>query len=191
MMELSNMNKATSFLIIIASCNASEPSASETIPPYDRSEWGRWIDADGDCQDSRQEVLIEESLIPVAFEDEKNCRVASGKWKCQYTGMVFTDPSDLDIDHVVSLKEAHYAGGWKWSREKKRAFFNDLECSNVLMAVDNGTNRSKGARGPSEWMPPDASFHCAYVKARMTVFNAYELHFNCKDALDTMFKYCK
>ena len=56
------------------------------IPDYDRSDWRHWVDADGDCQDARQEVLIEESLEPVTFETDRKCRVEAGQWWAPHLG---------------------------------------------------------------------------------------------------------
>ena len=56
------------------------------IPEYNRSEWRHWTDEDGDCQDSRQEVLIAESLVEVTYEDDRQCRVEAGKWWAPHLG---------------------------------------------------------------------------------------------------------
>ena len=72
---------------------------------YNRTQYaGDWIDVDNDCQNMCDEVLLEESLIPVTFETAKHCKVVSGHWFDPYTGKILTDPGKLDIDHVVSLK---------------------------------------------------------------------------------------
>ena len=68
------------------------PVTAAATPVYDRGAWQHWVDADGDCQDARQEVLVAESLVPVTFTDDRRCRVASGEWLGPYTGQRFTDP---------------------------------------------------------------------------------------------------
>ena len=157
---------------------------------YDRSEFGGWIDADKDCQDTRQEVLIEESLIPVTFTDEKNCRVATGLWVCPYTGQVFYEPSDLDIDHTVPLRAAWDSGAESWSKSRKKEYFNSLDDENHLMAVWKSSNRSKGAKDPSKWMPPNRNFWTMYVAMWVTVKVRWNLEIDEHEelALNYLFK---
>ena len=131
---------------------------------YKRKEFGAWLDADGDCQNTRHEVLIEESLIPVVFKTSKQCKVLSGKWRDPYSGRIFTDPSLLDIDHVVPLKEAFLSGASAWSIEKKRRYANELIDKNHLIAVSRSANRSKGAKDPARWLPSDSSYRREYVR---------------------------
>ena len=133
------------------------------IPAYDRDDWRHWTDEDRDCQNTRQEVLIEESTSPVEYEDSDQCRVAEGEWDGPYTGEQFTDPSDLDIDHMVPLANAHRSGSWAWDEGRKRQYANDLSYAGHLIAVQNSANRAKGADGPEEWKPPDRGYWCQYA----------------------------
>lgn len=131
---------------------------------YNRDDYmRRWRDADGDCQDTRQEVLIAESEVPVEFATNQRCKVVAGEWHDPFTGRTFTDPSKLDIDHMVPLKEAHSSGAANWPNERKRAYANDLEHPHTLIAVERGANRSKGSRDPADWMPPNEDFRCRYL----------------------------
>ena len=75
---------------------------------YDRDLYGDWGDADGDCQDTRDEVLADQGRQIDLSGD--GCEVMDGVWRGPYTGQTFTDPGDLHIDHVVPLKEAHVSG---------------------------------------------------------------------------------
>ena len=120
------------------------------IPEYDRDEWRHWTDEDGDCQDTRQEALVVESVSPVAYEDAGQCRVASGAWVGPYTGEQFNDPGRLDVDHMVPLGNAHQSGGWAWSAPEKRQYANDLSYENHLIAVQASANRSKGSKSPAD-----------------------------------------
>lgn len=131
---------------------------------YKRTLYKHWIDADGDCQDTRQEVLIRDASTNVKFEDKEQCRVAKGTWLDPYTGKTFIVPKDLDVDHMVPLKNAHESGAWTWSPERKKQYANYLAYEKHLLAVSASENRKKGDRGPDRYMPPNVAHHCEYVK---------------------------
>lgn len=159
-------------------CHGNKRSTPQQGTPshtYDRKQFGNWIDADGDCQDTRQEVLIEESLIPVTFQTARQCRVIAGEWHDPYTGRVFTNPSLLDVDHVVPLKEAFVSGAHQWSRQKQIQFANDLDNQDHLIAVYRSANRSKGARDPARWLPPNQAYHREYVTIWLEIKKAWGL----------------
>ena len=39
-----------------------------SCPVFDRRDYPHWIDLDQDCQNTRHEVLVEESAVPVKFK---------------------------------------------------------------------------------------------------------------------------
>ena len=125
------------------SCDNYRPPIPADIPEYSLSQWKHWIDEDGDCQDARQEALITESLVEVTFESERKSRVATGRWYGAFASIYVEAPGDLDIDHLVPLKNAHDSGGWAWSSARKEQYANNLGDPDHLIAVTKGANRSK------------------------------------------------
>ena len=104
--------------------------ATPSTLTYDRANFNHWIDADSDGCDTRAEVLIAESLIPATVG--AGCTVTAGQWNSWYDGATWTNPSDVDIDHLVPLAEAWKSGAWAWTSEQRQAFANDLEDSRGL-----------------------------------------------------------
>lgn len=133
------------------------------IPDYDRSDWKHWTDVDRDCQNTRHEVLIEESVVEVNFKTGKQCQVATGEWLDPYTGLTVTDATKLDVDHMVPLKNAHDSGAWSWGRNRKAAYANEMAYNNHLIVVTATANRKKGAKGPEGWKPDNQDYWCTYA----------------------------
>ena len=162
------------------------------LPAYTRDDWKHWNDVDGDCRNTRAEVLIQESTSPPTFATDRRCRVTGGHWYGPYTGQTFTDAGDLDIDHLVPLKNAHLSGGWQWDEERKEDYANSVAADYHLIAVEKYANRAKGARGPEEWQPPDLSYHCQYARDWIAVKAAWDLSATATEweALETMLAKC-
>ena len=141
---------------------ATIPVQLEHPTGYSRDLFAIWSDLNGDGCDTRAEVLMAESLTP-AQVDSSGCTVVAGDWLSSYDGLTFTSPADLDIDHVVALKEAWDSGAWQWTAEQRIAYGNDTTDSRTLAAVSATSNRSKGDKDPSNWLPPDTKAICQYL----------------------------
>jgi hypothetical protein len=139
----------------------SIPVNNEQQDGYDRGLFGGWSDLDGDGCDTRAEVLMDESLSAPQV-DPFGCFVVVGDWLSSYDGQVVGDPAELDIDHVVALKEAWESGAWSWSPERRMAYANDLSDDRTLAAVTSRSNESKGENDPSTWLPVPSAL-CQYV----------------------------
>ncbi len=163
------------------------------IPDFSRDDWGWWMDADDDCQDTRQEVLISEAAGPITYVDTQQCHVQSARWTSPYTGKAFENPSAMEIDHLVPLANAHRSGAWDWDQNEREAYFNDLELESHLVAVEAGANQSKGSRGLEEWKPALESYWCQYATDWIEVKNNWELTVTPEeaDALEDMLATCE
>jgi hypothetical protein len=150
------------------------PSANRLIPlaiapasraqTYQRDQFGSgWIDADGDCQNTRAEVLSSESQVTVTFTSSRNCTVATGRWVDPWSGTVTTIASKLQIDHMVPLANAWRSGAWNWSMATRVAYANDLTDPGHLNALVASENEEKSDDGPEAWRPPLRSSWCRYA----------------------------
>lgn len=173
-----------SVLAIISGCAVEkrdnfqqESISSATQNSYNRKDWPHWIDADADCQNTRQEMLIATSWVPVKFKDSRHCTVISGEWFGVYTGKTFTKASDVDIDYIVPLAHAHRHGADKWIRDRRRAFANDFE---KLLVIDDSANHSKSDQAPHEWLPPRKDYWCEYGKRWMRIKEKYQLWYSAQ-----------
>ncbi|MEZ5648704.1 MAG: HNH endonuclease [Alphaproteobacteria bacterium] len=155
------------FLIAVALAILSFRQSPFLVPvaiPYDRALYEHWIDSDGDCQDTRAEVLIARSETPVQLSAD-GCRVTKGRWRDAYSGIMITDPTNLDIDHRIPLAEAHRSGADKWTAAERQAFANAITDPDVLVITQASTNRSKADGDPASWLPLRGGQTCPYIAA--------------------------
>lgn len=164
-MIIAALTIATLIYILVSSVNAEE---------YNRKNWSHWIDVDKDCQHTRSEVLIRDSLVSPTFKTSNECRIYFGLWICPYSGYKFKEPSGLDIDHVVPLWNAYKSGAAKWTKEQKRIFANDMD---NLLAVQSRANRQKGASGPEAWRPKNKKFWKKYAFTWIRIKERYGLSY--------------
>lgn len=164
---------------------------------YKRTEWKHWISYETPCWTTREEVLdrqAEKGSITYLDKDDKEtkdkskaCSIKSGVWIDPYSKEKVEDPTKLDIDHTGALSWTAKAGGQEWDKQKKQDYANDFD---HLVATTAKENRTKGDKGPSEWMPESSK--CEYAKVYTHIVKKYKLNLNKadKDTLEKALNSC-
>jgi hypothetical protein len=147
---------------------------NEYTSGYVRELFPHWKDLDGDGCDTREEVLIRDSQTK-AQVDPFGCVVVAGDWLSPYDGARWSDKGNVDIDHVVALKEAWDSGAWAWTTSQRTLYANDLSDPRTLLAVTDSVNQSKSDKDPSNWLPPLTSYHCTYISDWVAVKARWKL----------------
>ena len=171
--------------------------ASYNKAKYKRTEWKHWISYETPCWTTREEVLdrqAEKGSVTYLDKDDKEtkdkskaCSIKSGVWIDPYSKETIKDPTKLDIDHTGALSWTAKAGGQEWDKQKKQDYANDFD---HLVATTAKENRTKGDKGPSEWMPESSK--CEYAKVYTHIVKKYNLNLNKadKDTLEKALNSC-
>jgi hypothetical protein len=154
---------------------------------YDRDLFPTWDTISGTC-DTRETVLKRDGT---GVTVNSACTATSGTWHSPYDGATWTAASDLDIDHVVTLKNAWESGAWAWTTSKRESYANDLTDPQLIAVTDN-VNESKGDRSPDAWKPPLTSYYCTYARMWVRVKYVWMLTVTSaeKGALTSMLATC-
>ncbi|WP_238845596.1 HNH endonuclease family protein [Nocardia terpenica] len=162
-------------------------SDEHSMSGYSREKFPHWSRASGEC--SIRETVLQRDGTGV--HADAKCHITAGTWHSPYDGKTVTDSSDVHIDHVVPLAEAWRSGARQWNTSQREKFANDL-ADPQLIAVTASSNRQKGDRDPSQWLPPSLTYRCTYAEMWIAVKWAWHLtiHPNEKDALSMTLKGC-
>jgi hypothetical protein len=183
-------NEALSMLeeLAIASPSSMAGYSREEYPHWasDADAYG-WQEPDGSC-DVRDVALIRDGK---GVQIDEDCDITAGTWLDPYTGRALSDPSEVDIDHVVPLANAWRSGASSavWSTADREAYANDPE---VLLSSEAGANRTKGDNGPEAWKPPNRDYWCEYARRWIWIKSDWRLTVNPaeKSALRGMLGTC-
>ena len=169
-------NNAASAGTSLDGLEVSEPRSMsgysrEKFPHWSKASEFGWDPPEASCN-AREAALIRDGE---AVEVGRECKVESGTWLDPYTTNTYTEPSDIDTDHVVPLANAWRSGASYWDNEERERYANDPE---VLLSVEDNANQSKGDKGPEAWRPPNEAVWCDYAVRWIGIKDKYDLSVN-------------
>lgn len=134
--------------------------------PYRRDQhFGGWLrdSQDDSCLNTRGKVLVRDSLEDVTMT-ASGCTVATGLWDDPYTARSFKYAQDIQIDHLVALKNAYMSGAHQWDFKKRCLYANYTGNDFHLLSVYGRENLKKSDDAPQKYIPPNRAYVCDYLK---------------------------
>jgi hypothetical protein len=118
----------------------------------------------------QQDLMAGLSMIPVKYMSTAAGPVPRGRWVSPATLKIYTYPTELVLEHIVSLQWAWDHGASEWTKEKRVAFANNTR---NLWAIEKDLHIEKDGKGPLEWTPPRS--RCGYMSRFIRIVFAYDL----------------
>ena len=111
-----------------------------------------------------------------------------GEMACRYTGILFNNLKESDIEHIVSLSEAHDSGMCGASKAEKKSFARDL--INLTLSTPKVNRFEKGAKDATDWLPEIN--RCWFAHTVVEVKRKYGLtvDYRERDALQSVLSNC-
>ncbi|MEV0843797.1 HNH endonuclease family protein [Actinocatenispora sera] len=145
-------------------------AAPGSMDGYSRDKFPHWISQGDNC--NTREVVLKRDGDGVTVGND--CYPTAGSWYSVYDQTTTTDPSKVQIDHIVPLADAWRSGAAAWTTAKRQDFANDLT-DPQLIAVSASSNESKGDQNPSQWKPPNTGEWCYYARNWIQVKYVWKL----------------
>lgn len=174
----------------LAEREARSAEAVETaLSSFDESQWHVTSDT---CLGIDEQVLIDESAVPVTFADELECVVDRGIWRDRYLGAQLDRAIDADIQLLVPPEVVVLSGGDDWDLATREAYMSDVAHPATLhIVVDDGGHNPR-SQDPATWRPADETQWCAYAVDWVAVKHRWQLSVTApeRSALTEMLATC-
>ena len=176
---------ALGLLAYTGHADAQTPTPTKTPTPAERCVGVKYVRGDWGYSRAKNEAAV--------FQQAKSVTVGNVTfWQATWTGALGTHESMFDLDHQVSLAEAHKLGGCQWNKKAKAAFANDIitdakDTLTNLYLTTPGFNAGKGGLSPAEIAAieskdstvkatlKDKATATGYCRARHAVLTRYRL----------------
>jgi hypothetical protein len=89
---------------------------------------------------------------------------------------------EVEIDHVVALKDAFISGSWAWDFQTRCLYANFLGFERHLLAVSSSENKTKSDKTPEEWMPTDSRYACQHLQNWLVIKLIWKLNMGSSEA---------
>lgn len=176
-----NQNSSRINLLKLKNIDATFPLP--TVPYKRDLHFGGWLrdTSDGTCLNTRGKVLVRDSLSNVTYS-ANGCTIEKGEWDDPYTARMHYESRDIQIDHVVALKNAYMSGAHEWDFNKRCLYANYLGNKFHLLSVNGRENLKKSDHTPQGYVPPNKAFVCEFIKDWLNIKLIWSLRLTPKEA---------